>query len=178
MKHVLFTLLLLLGQNAWAEVFQAVISSKYPATEARINGNGPSLPLSASDDVQQDLSLLEVGDLVVGEGILSKERIHLSSLDSVGKKKILGSWREIRDQRIFVFRDFKNLKSISPTKVGAEAYQYSLVPEGHDRWTIFLSDEQQVRIGSMALEGQRNMLIELFDSKTGKVQDRLDLTAL
>ncbi len=103
-----------------------------------------------------------------------KKVILLDMLEMVGIKKVLGSWAESRKRKLFDFHDFTNLSVKNADSTGV-SLAYRLVPDKKDQWTIFLSGNYAVRMGTLKYL-PRSLNIELIDLESGTVGERYYLS--
>jgi hypothetical protein len=138
-----------------------------------------------------DLQNLKTGDFIVGRGTLptaistpdQQNVVQLESIESVGLTELLGSWRS-DNWEVFEFKDFTQLNLYQPTpnlsgpalqKTGQ--FQYVLAPDQGDRYSIFLSDDHSIQVGSIEFNST-GIALTVFDSQTGKVSQNISLSPI
>lgn len=132
-----------------------------------------------------DLSKLRDGDFIIGSGTLnaSEKTVLLEAIESVGLQEILGIWRaDNRD--VFEFRDFNRLNLYRPTAnpshmislAKIHELSYVLAPERGDSYSIFLSDDRSVQVGTLKVR-DKNILLSVFDT-SGRIISNISLSPL
>lgn len=133
---------------------------------------------SAKRQCQEDLSHLDTGDHLVGLGRIQsiKKLIWLDEVEMVGIKKVLGNWDDARQRKRFQFRDFTSLDVSDLARVRGQSLNYRLVPDKKDEWTIFLSTDTTVKVGTMKYLPSK-ISLEVIDMKTGQVGEQYNLNS-
>lgn len=133
---------------------------------------------SADPEIREHINLLSQGDFIEGvASSIAAPRIFVESIDFVGLKKILGTWKT--NKRVFDFKDF-NLLSIwsfdftNDFFSRKKNYTYSIIPgEGPD-WQVFVADENQVVVGSLDFV-DNIAILTIYDTKTGLSREVITL---
>lgn len=129
--------------------------------------------------VQARLECLGHGDFISGTALrLNQEDVVISSINYVGLRKLIGTWRNTNE--IFKFTDFKtfyywnfNRNTGSNTLRGPFAFHYAISPYGDTpkqcHWKIFFIDSTSVILGSLEWIDDDQIQILLYDSDTGEI---------
>jgi hypothetical protein len=133
---------------------------------------------SADPEIREHINLLSQGDFIEGVATsITPPRLFVESIDFVGLKKILGTWKT--NKRVFDFKDF-NLLSIWSFDFGNDFfsrkknYTYSISPgEGPD-WQVFVADENHVVVGSLDFV-DNIAILTIYDSNTGSSREVITL---
>lgn len=146
----------------------------------------PYRVVASLPSVLAGLRNLKDGDFIIGSGTVktTEKLVVLDSLESVGLQELLGVWRTAEWQ-VFEFRDFNRLNLYKATPetyrpVGLSKlreYAYVLAPEQGDRYSIFLSDDQSVHVGSLEVSATK-VQMTVFDPDTGRVAESISLSPL
>jgi len=132
---------------------------------------------SAKRQTQLDISHLENGDHIIGLGGISQKEILLEDLEMVGVRRVLGSWSEYIQRKLFEFRDFYTLRVRELTGEPSQNLNYRLVPDRKNEWTIFLSNNSTVKVGTLKYSADF-MKIELVDLESGQITEQFNLSPL
>jgi len=132
-----------------------------------------------------DLSKLRDGDFIIGSGTLNanEKTVLLEAIESVGLQEVLGIWRA-DNWDVFEFRDFSRLNLYRPTADPGRAIRlakihelsYVLAPERGDSYSIFLSDDRSVQVGTLKVR-DKNILLSVFDT-SGRIMSNISLSPL
>lgn len=164
-----------------------------------LRNNGPSQPLEitllessrvfrieAAPVLTENLRRLQTGDILTAQGKISLDgmKLKLESIDRVGLQKLLGAWKSTRWE-IFEFSDFTNLNLYVPTFEDSgsialsqiRSLKYVVTPENVDRFTIFMSDTHDVRMGFIEV-GKNQLTLSVTDFYTGLVTENILLSPL
>lgn len=133
------------------------------------------------------LRRLKTGDQLVVQGDVSTDQksVSVTSIDRIGLRELLGAWRSSRWQ-VFEFKDFSKLDlyvpkmnedhgSVSLSKTNS--LQYVIAPDSEDRFSIFMTDNRNVRMGFLELRPNQ-VNLSFTDSQTGEVTENLSLSPL
>lgn len=134
-------------------------------------------------ELLDQLRRLNDGDLLIGVATVesAKHLAHLESISFVGLKDLLGFWRTERWE-VFEFQNFNRLilykftkipKNLTPSVMPKEL-KYTLAPEQGRRWSIFMSDDQNIHIGSLELEEKR-VSLTIINPNTGLPTENISL---
>jgi hypothetical protein len=132
--------------------------------------------------IREEVRRLQTGDYVSGSGRIDNDKriIALDLINVVGLKKLLGIWRTA-DWNVFEFRDFSRLYlyarfqgSSSLSHFEKRNLSYTLAPEASGSWSIFLSDNRTVHVGTLSIN-DRDVHLEVFDVDTGDVRENIQL---
>jgi hypothetical protein len=132
---------------------------------------------SVKRQTQDDLNHLETGDHLIGLGYVQglKKIIWMDDLEMVGVRRVLGNWKERSRMRTFEFRDFTSLNVSEGKSDPGVTINYRLVPDKKNQWTIFLSAEKSLRVGTMTYAPDR-MNIQLVDLNSGSITEEFNLS--
>jgi len=136
-----------------------------------------------STDVTTSLARLNIGDEVYGTGQIDdfSDSIQLQSLDYVGLKGLLGTWRS--PEGLMEVKDFSNLSfhpSKDDTALGGDNsrdnvnYKYSLAPADNSEWVVFLSIPTKTTFATVELADTLATL-KIYDANTGAIKSTLHL---
>ena len=180
------------------------------ATETRLNPIGKAqgtsrrgLPIETTFPVRQALDELTSGDFVIVSGRLvdlnrdqRPDQIHVTGIESVGLKRLLGVWRTA-NWDVFNFESFEKLtlyklqRTRSTTREMRLSHlkdmSYSLSPDRGSIYSIFIVEAPRpqlgrsgaVFVGSLELQtqsGEPVLQLTLIDGKTGQVSEVLSLS--
>ena len=138
---------------------------------------------SSKRPCQDDLNNLQTGDHLVGLGHVQyiKRLIWMEEIELVGIHRVLGEWNEPNKHKRFDFQDFTSVNVSDSFKQGGQNLNYRLLPDKRDEWTIFLSGDDSVKVGTIRYTGKSNgsqiekLHLELVNVQTGRVSERYDL---
>jgi len=135
------------------------------------------------------LRQLHTNDFMAIQGTISadKKSVTIETVDRLGLQELLGAWRTDRWE-VFEFKNYTHLELFIPythdngkSLTGATGFpsqtrslRYVVTPVGNTGFSIFLSDENDVRLGFLTI-GYRRLVIEMTDSKTGQISERIQL---
>jgi hypothetical protein len=150
--------------------------------------NSQILPLHpGNEQTSQELDRIQEGDFLFGIGNVdfSARKVHLYSIEKVGLKKLLGSWRS--DQGgIFAFKSFSQVvlfeqqlqpHSINDAALPGHRLRYHVSPSTGSSWSIFLVGRNEVLVGRFRFFGDR-LKMYFIDESSGTITQRLTLTKL
>lgn len=170
-----------------SESIQGVINMRGDQAFIRIRQAREPMPLHGmTQDLVVDLQKMREGDFIVGRGEILTDRkiIALESIETVGLRQILGTWRSA-NWNVFEFKDFNRLTLYTaqaapahstPRVTAKRQMSYTLAPGNGDSWSIFMADKQGVQIGELRFgTGARRMNMTLYDYDTGRITQRLEL---
>ncbi len=188
MKQGIISLILLLTLSAGASDGTDVYDVADPVTiEGSILRSKDKIQIKLPDDrvfdlqsskrqTQDDIGHLENGDHLIGLGRLQTARkiIMLEDLEMVGIRRVLGPWQETAKRKIFQFHDFTSV-SVKELAGVDQNLNYRLVPDQKDTWTIFLSSNTSVKVGTLKYN-PTSMKMEFIDLNSGKVTEQFNLS--
>lgn len=127
--------------------------------------------VTSNSEVKEALTKLKSFDSLVGSGEFLKDgKLRLDSIDFVALRRLLGKWKS----RLATV-NFVDYTHVSFELFNSQAnYKYVITPGLGDAWKIFFTDNSSVVLGAVAVEEQFAE-IELYDSQTGDVTQRLRL---
>jgi hypothetical protein len=147
-------------------------------------GSQTSFQADAKSDILALLHRLRTGDQITAQGSISSDgkKLVIDSVDRVGLQELLGAWRSSRWE-IFEFRDFTSLNLYVPTVVDegsaslvrTHSLKYVITPEQNDRYSIFMSDNMNVRMGFLEVTANK-LTLTVTDPKTGQVSENISLS--
>lgn len=185
MKNRIFTLTFIFV-SVWIKVVfaQQVFSGyvvKRPGTPVQlaVGEMVKTVPVAAENPPMANvLSRLENLDFVRCSGHLEASRAFVNSIDFVGLRRILGSWKA--GNLLFQFYSFSDLSIFSVTSnpnLPHGNYKYAITPANTPQdWRIFFTDEKQVLVGSLNFSpGATSAMIQLYDSSSGRVVQKIHL---
>jgi hypothetical protein len=146
-----------------------------------------NLRIFAAASITSDLNKLKTGDGLVARGAIDANgrSLNIQSIESVGLRELLGSWHGPQ-REVFEFADFSRLNLYAPGPVGGESskesadgptaghYHYVLAPEAGRGYSIFMSDNTTVHLGSIVVT-DAIVHLTVFDSKTGQISESISL---
>jgi hypothetical protein len=197
-KFILLISAVILSMAWWSTAYAGTVRGILhvsPVTgETSISLSGLPRPLRlvpVNPAVNLELMKLHEGDFLVGTANYHppSSSLVLDAIESVGLQNLLGRWMT-DNQQVFEFQDFFRLNlydlrtdffDVGSKKVSLSnkrEYKYLLSPERDSgRFSIFLSDEKDIMIGSLQFTTGR-VLISVFDPKTGAVANTISLAPL
>jgi hypothetical protein len=147
---------------------------------------GATYQIEASDALTTFLRKLGSGDSITAQGTVSgdKKKFSIDSVDRLGLKELLGTWRSSRYE-IFEFQDFTQLNLYIPTVASSgdislsrtHSLKYAVMPEDGGSFTIFMKDDSAFRMAFMDLN-KNKVNLKVFDSNTGQVSDNISLSLI
>ena len=162
--------------------FEGVFVLKHHEPHLRLKSN-KTVRIAVNDNATiRDLQKLQPGDYLTGTGILdsAQETLILDSIETVGLRSLLGRW-QAADGQIFEFQDFDSLRHytslimLASTRSNARDLSYSLAPDSVvNRWSIFLTDQTMLLIGSVEFT-ERSIKLILMNPQNGQIVERLEL---
>ena len=182
-----FSLVSILALRAHADTVRGFIRSQADGTVfIEVDPSQPKYRIVASNSTMTvDLMALKVGDYVIARGSLSPgdQTAHLDSIESLGLQEILGSW-QADSERVFEFKDFTRLNlyrslhdSSGTTLAKTKQFDYVIAPDSGARYSIFLSDNTSVHVGSVEFLSD-TVQLTILDPKTGSVAENISLSPL
>jgi hypothetical protein len=156
----------------------------------RIARDGQLLGVEAAENVLKCLRRLRPLDLVIVQGSINSLRqvLTVDSIDRIGLQELLGAWNSDRWE-IFEFKTFSLLDlyipSISSGGNGgrhsltghARSFRYAITPEPDDVFSIFMTDDSDVRMGFLKVLPNK-LVITVLDQKNGKVAEVISLSRM
>jgi hypothetical protein len=177
--------------DAAAETVRGIVNTNASTGEMLLTIRGRSGALKivpSSPAINLELIKLKDGDLLVGSGSLlsSVNAFQLDAIESVGLQELLGRWKTTGSE-VFEFQDFSRLtlyelrsNFFAGSRVSLSKkrdYSYVLAPERSGNFSIFLSDDQNVHVGTLELASGK-VVITVFDQNTGAVAESITLSPL
>ena len=137
--------------------------------------------------VQASLNKLKAGDYLVARGTVDRnaQSAQVEAIESLGLQALVGAWTSDRHE-VYDFRDFSTLTLYVPdapegdakkSVVKAGEFHYAVTPDEGAQYSIFLSGNESVTIGSIEFKKSRLML-KVVDPQTGEVSSELSLSPL
>ncbi|MGZ3743846.1 MAG: hypothetical protein ACXVB1_14400 [Pseudobdellovibrionaceae bacterium] len=140
-------------------------------------------------NVEDNLKRFENGDFIIGSGVLDvvNKKINIESVDYVGLRRLLGSWRGT--DGIMVFKDFSTmsftpqLSDINENKIGnnitnyQKEFRYSMSPSDGNEWALFVSDDKGTSFATMEIT-KKSVIMKIYESESGKIVRTLTLGRL
>ncbi len=169
---------------------QGIISVRGDQVYLRVRQFREPLPVHGmTPNLAVDLQKMRDGDFLTGHGqiLTSRKMVALESIDTVGLKQILGIWRTVHWD-VFEFRDFSRVvlyapnpgnraDRITPRLAPTRQMNYTLAPSSGDNWSIFMADKDGIQLGELQF-GARSMNMTLYDSATGRVNQKFELAPI
>ena len=130
-------------------------------------------------EVAAQLKNLKNSDIIRGVGtFINNDTLILDSIDFVGLKRLIGTWRSAK-----TILDFKNFDDVTFYQLSTALaksirtdYKYVVSPGGNSNWQMFFLDENDVTIANLVLpEGNRAQLT-FYDPETGLTKATMYLT--
>ena len=188
MKALALLLCLLLPSISRAESLRGFIQKSSGQRYLEVqNDNGTKSLLqitTTTEPVRTSLNKLKAGDYLVARGTVDIESksVQVEAIESLGLHALVGAWTSDR-REVYDFRDFSRLTLYIPSGdaktnvVKAGEFRYAVTPDQGAQYSIFLSDNQSVTIGSIEFKKSRLML-KVVDPSTGEVSSELSLSPL
>ena len=136
-----------------------------------------------NQQVRYDLQRLRQGDYLVARGTVDEVRkiVVVEAIENLGLRELIGMWSSAKSE-VYEFQDFTRLNLYLPNQQRdsveiAGQYNYAVAPDQGDRYSIFLSDNRSVLVGSIEFKNQR-LQLTVLDPKTGRVQQNVSLSPL
>lgn len=136
-----------------------------------------------NSNVRYDLTRLRQGDYLVARGNVDEisKRVTIEAIESLGLRELIGTWSSTRLE-VYEFQDFTRLNLYVPNQARdsieiAGKYNYAVAPDHGDRYSIFLSDNRSVLVGTFEFKNQR-LQLTVLDPKTGRVSQNISLSPL
>lgn len=138
---------------------------------------------SLNPNIKYDLARLRQGDFLVARGNVDEltKTVTIEAIESLGLRELIGTWSSSRLE-VYEFQDFTRLNLYVPNQARdsieiAGKYNYAVAPDHGDRYSIFLSDNRSVLVGSFEFKNQR-LQLTVLDPKTGRVSQNISLSPL
>jgi hypothetical protein len=136
-----------------------------------------------TQDVKDNLSRLENGDFIAGNGTLdtTNKKLSIESVDYVGLNKILGPW--IGTEGTMLFKDFSTMRFTprfrdinmdSRLTNYQKEFRYSITPSDGNEWGLFLSDDKSTTFATVEFT-KNKVIMKIFESESGKIVRTLKL---
>lgn len=136
---------------------------------------------TVTPELQTNLNKLKDGDFIVARGSVSVDgqSVQIQSIESLGLAALVGTWMNERFD-VYEFQDFSQLNLYvhadgQDQVVKAGEFHYAVTPEQGSRYSIFLSNDQSVTIGSIQFKKAR-LKLTLIDPQTGSVTSEMTLS--
>lgn len=178
----------LVGSQAHADLLTGDIQNNGTAQAITVivKDSGKLVKLDAAPSFENVLRRLKSGDSITAQGSMNADqtRFSISSIDRIGLKDLLGTWKSTRWE-IFEFQDFSQLNLYIPKVVEAggvslartHSLKYVVTPEENDAFTIFMTDDSDVRMGFLEI-GNNKLKLNVIDSHSGNVTESISLSPL
>lgn len=137
------------------------------------------------ENVLTELSNLRTGDFLVARGEIEALDyvVRIDTIESVGLKELIGPWSSVNFE-VYEFEDFSRLNLYAPTKDDSGVtlsktaeFKYVLAPDQGSRYSIFLSDNRSVAVGTLEFKAQK-VKLSVIDPKTGRASQNISLSPL
>ena len=161
------------------------LRNKGPAQELQLSFQGGTYTIKARPALITILRYLKDGNYITATGTVYPEQkaVVLDSVESLGLKELLGSWRANTRLEIFTFENFNSMAisyisfpNSGPIELNKSVkLSYVVTPEDRNRYSIYMTDQRSVMLGSLRI-GDRQMTLEVFDNDTGRVSDNISLS--
>ncbi len=126
----------------------------------------------SNPDVKKSLFQLATFDGIRGQiSNKTEDTLILETIDFVSLRRLLGDWTDETARVSFV--DFARVSF--DMSGNARHFYYALSPSQNNTYKIYLTDQSSVVLGSLNIDGFRTIL-EFYDSTTGQVAQRLELS--
>ena len=186
----LLSLTILAGSAAVASTISGTIRNDgqingQPSPIYLVTGGQTAFQIDSKASVLELVRRLRTGDQITAQGTISTDgkKLVIDSVDRVGLQELLGTWRSSRWE-IFEFRDFTSLNLYVPTVdegsaslVRTHSLKYVITPEQSNRFSIFMSDNLNVRMGFLEV-GSSKLTLTVTDPKTGQVSENISLSPI
>lgn len=165
-------------------VIRGLIDTSSKGLGLRVRDSGSLYQIDSKNIlIQGTLLRLRHGDYLVARGSIDEltQSIDIEAIESLGLKELIGAWASSRLE-VYEFQDFTKLNLYVPNAdrnaiVQAGQFNYAVAPDKGTRYTIFLSDNNSVIVGSIELKKQR-LKLQMIDPKTGRVSENISLSPL
>lgn len=180
------------AETAFADVIRGTLSRSAQGSDIylTLKDTTETLRISpGSPQLASELARLSNGDTVTGSGWIRLDEqgqrfIRLDAIESVGLQEVLGVWKSDRWE-VFEFQNFSRLNLYVPTQndsrpmtlAKTREFTYILAPERGSTYSIFLSDNTSIHVGSLEVSSRQLNLI-VFDSQTGHPSENISLSPL
>lgn len=176
--------LLLIGGKAWSvEPYSGEFHDR--SNRPYLVVQSKSYPIDTDDsDIMSSFIKLKSGDIISGLGeIQSNGRIRIHSIDYIGLKQLIGSWKTANS--VFaVVPNFTELSLVAgPLRKKGSALQsvghfiYSVRPSSQQGFNLFLTDSQQTLVAEISIVG-RVMVMKIYDPRSGQLNSNFRFTKL
>lgn len=184
---VSFAIVLLSGTIAHAASIRGLIDTTRGTLDLVIQTPGSKnavFQLDATNpNIMGDLARLKQGDFLAARGTVDaiNHTVHIESIESLGLAVLLGAWATMKLE-VYEFEDFTKMNLYLPNSsrsavIRAGVFNYAVAPDQGNRYTIFLSDDRSVTVGSIEFKNQR-LKLTVLDPKTGRVSENISLSPL
>jgi hypothetical protein len=130
--------------------------------------------LAENSGVTEQLKKLESQDVLQGTAVIGAgSEMILHSVDFVGLRKLLGNWKS--DSVMVRFSSFVDVSLYSQEKRGN--FKYVLAPSTGSQWTMFLTDENRVAMGTLVMLSSEKAMVTIRDAN-GQVAKTFPLTKI
>jgi len=160
------------------------------ALKIRIAQDGLILSIESNENNLKCLRRLRPLDLVTVQGNIDSLRqiLTIDSIDRIGLQELLGAWNTDRWE-IFEFKTFSLLDLYIPSISNAEknadhalagharSFRYAITPEPDDVFSIFMTDDSDVRMGFLKVLPNK-LVISVLDQKNGKIAEIISLSRM
>ncbi len=137
---------------------------------------------TVTPQLQNNLSRLKDGDFIVARGTIGADQktVQIQSIENLGLAALVGSWITERSE-VYEFRDFSQLTLYVPAADGhspavkAGDFNYAVTPDQGARYSIFVSNNLSVTLGSIEFRRSR-LKLTVLDPQTGQVSSEMILS--
>jgi hypothetical protein len=144
------------------------------------------LKILAQPYLLSSLRSLRDGNLIVASGRmdLATQAVRIDAIQTLGLQELIGTWQSSRWE-IFEFRDFSRLNLYMPMEkdngsIGishSHSLAYTITPESGDRYSIFISDQKKIMLGTLRLH-EKKLELAVYDSDSGKIAENISLSPI
>lgn len=140
---------------------------------------------SSDPDIQASFLKFKDGDEVSGLADLVKNTLVFQTIDYIGLKQLLGSWRA--ESLYLIIPNFNEMNFFNFLIQGypryntmaqlAQKYIYSVHPSADEGFNLFLSDSETTLSAEIQIKG-KSLRLTIFDAGTGDVLHKYNLIKL
>ena len=185
MKNVLFALLFLFFQSAFALQFDGDIVRVGTKNHIFLKSDNKKYILSGSSPIiAMHLTRLNEGDFISVEGKKTANftTLTVDSINYVGLRDLLGTWTSDDSSFCYHFNthtDFSISSQIGEECLPSETGFYTYLINPHSQqWVMLVAGQHKSYVGDVNIVGKKNVEIDLYNSETGVVVRHLNLKKL
>jgi hypothetical protein len=144
------------------------------------------LKIFAQPYLISSLRSLRDGNLIVASGLmdLTMHAVRIDAIQTLGLQELIGTWQSSRWE-IFEFRDFSRLNLYMPMEKDngsismsrSHSLAYAVTPESGDRYSIFISDQKKMMVGTLRMYDKK-LELTVYDSDSGNVAENISLSPI